>query len=117
MFLFTRIPGLSGQDLIRSKTANVKGHACVLDVEISPTAAQSYFVFTKVVESFKNLPKVKAAQNGCPDIVYQHRIGLRPEGRSSQYDLFWFKSHPNEIFAVDTRDYNYVFCKTFLGAF
>lgn len=75
-------------------------------IERLPTAAASVDVFFATITQVWDT----ATASG----VWMNRVGLVCDGRSSCFDLYWFATDREHVYAVDVNDSNYV-CSAFLA--
>lgn len=107
MIRITHDPRLTRAKLFDEQSALARDLLLVIvDVERAPTAA------TTVARFFKTVGFVKAGGNHPSSLapafaVRAEGCGLRVDGRSSTFDLFYFP-RSNLVAAVDTRDASYV---------
>lgn len=109
MARFVRATGYSYPGFVREHL-KLGEEPILLNVERQLTAAASvlsFFDTVAVLRASKRLGADKGARMGG--------VGLRMEGRSGLFDLFWFKADPNSYYAVDTADDHYV-CRSSTAA-
>lgn len=98
MARFHRDINLKYSDILREKI-NFDNKPIIVDVERANSASQSVMRFFNSLFD-KNLPK-------C-DATTMESVGMRIDNRSSIYDLWWFKTDPNIVYAIDKRDRDFV---------
>ena len=98
---FKRVPGLTFADVLRTAAAEEgSAVATMVQIERSPTAHQSVNNFFSAVAAMQRMPGVSA--------VMMCGVGLRIEGRSGLYDLYWNPWRSHEFYAFDSSDPSYV---------
>ncbi len=74
----------------------------VLDVERKPTATESLQVF------FQTISGMEGGQAPKPHAVTIAGVGLRIEGRSSVFDM-WYFTGTESLYAIDSADRTLIF--------
>ena len=100
MATFARQEGMSFQSIIDMLTAvKTDKDNTVVQLDRRPSAQGSLVHF------------LRTANRRPTNILGMHMsgVGLRPEGRSGVYDLWWLKSTPGKVYAVDHGNDNVVF--------
>lgn len=73
-------------------------------LELAPTAQASINYFFSAVSTMRRRP---ASIAGASAVVMEG-VGLRIEGRSSAWQLWWNPRRPYEFYALDLNDVSYV---------
>ena len=95
---FQLVPELT-QERMMAKEMNGQGKKkiVIIDIERASTAAACTRNF------FETIAKFKLAKNTDVDIITVAGVGMKCQGRSSCYDLFWFRAS-DQLYAVDSKD-------------
>lgn len=73
----------------------------IMSVDRKTTASESINSFFEAVGVFKD-------STSPPSALTISSVGMKIDGRSSVFDLWWFPCDRDNFFAVDTKDENFV---------
>jgi hypothetical protein len=100
MLRFKHNPELKELNFLKPETSDIKEKLVIIDIERASTATQTVASFFKVVGTAnKNPDDMKVLK--CTG------VGLRCDGRSSLYELWYFTKSKN-LYAVDLKDESYI---------
>ena len=102
MKFLQRLSNLNQQSLIQKFLAPDKNDELkIMTVDRKPTASDSISSFFEAVGFFKD-------NINAPSALTISSVGMKVDGRSSVFDLWWFPTDKNNFFAVDAKDENFV---------
>jgi hypothetical protein len=109
--VFKRLQGATYPDCLPTRCAQPPESDRPLvfaKVDRSPTASKSVSDFMNAVSLVRSSPRPDGPGGpDGPDALLSTAVGLRLDGRSSVFDLYWFAAN-DEMFAVDVRDKAFV---------
>ena len=102
MHVFVRCPGLTGDACIKKcRKTDEKTAPKIAMVDRRDTALQSSKDF------FLSVAQLRGGDTGLTAAT-MGGVGMRCDGRSSAFDLWWFTNDSDKVYAVDAKDDAYV---------
>ena len=111
---FTRVPGLAAPAVINARLPEQWDRGALIGIVRPSNITHA----KQNVEHFFDTMRAKRLETTRkPPLVgaFMHTVGLRGGGRST-YDLWWFASEPDKVYAVDLSDPALVYIAELGGA-
>ncbi len=105
MSFFLRSAGLTKNKVMRDNLEKGK----VTFTRVEANAGTALHDVPRFVEKASSMRLGPSGQCGAPPIALEMLDqAMLCNGRASRFDLFWFSSSPDRVFAIDSNDNNYV---------
>lgn len=101
MKFFQKLSNLNQTSLFEKFLDKTSNENKIMSVERKATASECLKNFFDVVNLYQNV-------KNQPDAIMITAVGLKVDGRSSIFDLWWFNKDKNNFFAVDVKDTTFV---------